>query len=77
MDDTLASTQQSEVDSFITIFRLEWGMVKYPNSLFTTLHKTHPHSTSNKYVTVRRAIRSSILTSRRRSIQIKEMQQGL
>ena len=77
MDDTLASTQQSEVDSFITIFRLEWGMVKYPNSLFTTLHKTHPHSTSNKYVTVRRAIRSSILTSRRRSIQVKEMQQGL
>ena len=73
VDDKLASTQQSEVDSFITMFRLEWGMVKYPNSLFTTLHKTHPHSTSDRYVSIRCAIRSSILTSRRRSFQVKEM----
>ena len=72
VDYKLASTQQSEVDSFITMFRLEWGMVKYLNSLFTILHKTHPHSTSDKYVTVRRAFRSSILTSSRRSVQVKE-----
>ena len=58
--DKLASTQQSEVDSFITMFRLEWGMVKYPNSLFTTLHKTHPHSTSDKYVRCIAFIRHAI-----------------